>query len=148
MSDLEDMVAAVAEDHYARFYPLGRRPDLFIEGALRLLHQHRLPPDAYAAANNCEGMALGQQSEWQRTLWQALRGLYLLKSRQHLLQMRKADAFASQVAAAFGLREEAEIIRQIDEVGAIRPDEYEAQQREDEIARNRRKPPRRKLYDM
>jgi hypothetical protein len=145
MSDLEDMVAAVAEDHYARFYPLGRRPDLFIEGARKILHQPGLLADAYAAANNCEGVAVGQQSEWQRALWQALRGLYLQKSRPHPLQMQKAEAFASTVSAAFTLSAEAE---NIDAVGAMRPDEYEAREREDEIERLRPKPPRRPLYPV
>jgi hypothetical protein len=148
MSDLEDMVAAVAEDHYARFYPLCRRPDLFVEGARKILHQPGLLADAYAAANNCEGVAVGQQSEWQRALWQALRGLYLQKSRPHPLRMQKAEAFASTVSAAFTLSAEAEIIRHIGEVGAMRPDEYEAREREDEIERLRPKPPRRPLYPV
>jgi hypothetical protein len=148
MSELDDMVAAVAEDHYARFYPLGRRPDLFIEGARKILHQTGLLADAYAAANDCEGVAVGQQSEWQRTLWQALRGLYLQKSRPHALQMQRAEAFASVVSAAFALAAEAEIIRHIGEVGAMRPDEYQAREREDEFERHRRKPPRRPLYQV
>ena len=112
------------------------------------MHQPGLLADAYGAANNCEGVAVGQQSEWQRALWQALRELYLQKSRPHPLQMQKAEAFASTVTAAFTLSVEAEIIRHIDAVGAMRPDEYEAREREDEIERLRPKPPRRPLYPV
>jgi hypothetical protein len=148
MSDLDDLVAAVGEDHYARFYPTGSRPDLFIEGLHKTLHRLGLLPDAYAAANNCEGVPRRLQTELQLTLWQALRGLYLQKSKPHPLQMPKAEAFASTLANAFTFAAEAEIMRHIGEVGLVAPDQYAAQMAENEFEQQRRKPPRRALYPV
>jgi hypothetical protein len=86
------------------------------------------------------------QTELQATLWQALRGLYLQKSKPHPLQMQKAEGFASTIANAFTFAAEAEIMRHIGEVGLMAPEQYAAQVAEDEFEQQRRKPPRRALY--
>ena len=51
MSDLEDVVAAVADRHYTDFYPTGRGRDLFGCEMLGVLRRQGLLASAYDAAN-------------------------------------------------------------------------------------------------
>ena len=147
MSDLEDVVAAVADRHYADFYPTGRGRDLFGCEMLGVLRRQGMLASAYDAANACQVPPDdGQRSEFQQALWHALRDLYLQKSRPHPLQMTKAEAFAGTVVAEFTMATELEAVRRSEESGSLARAEYEAREREAEIARNRRRPPRRPIY--
>jgi hypothetical protein len=124
MSELEELVAALAADHCAMFYPARGWDDLYCAEMLKILNEPGLLADCYAAANNYQGVAVGPMSEWQQSLWQGLRGVYLQKSRQHPLQTQKAEAFASTGVRPFTLAREVEIVRRLDAVGPVRRDQH------------------------
>ena len=62
------------------------------------------------------------------------------------MQMTKAEAFAGTVVVEYTMAMELEAVRRSEESGSLARAEYEAREREAEIARNRRRPPRRPIY--
>jgi hypothetical protein len=151
MSDLVDIVREVAADYYLSL-PHSTRSGaaVFVDEMLKLL-MPELVTRARSAAGACEpDCVVENPTVLQEDLRSAIVDRYTRTARPHPRLADQAAAFAETIIVAFGPAQESSALGYARRMAAASEHLMRVEQarwREEEIARNRRKPPRRKLYD-
>jgi hypothetical protein len=152
MTDLVEVVASVAGDHYFSL-PLStssrREGDLFVGEMVGVLHKPGLLARVREAARDCEADPVLDPSTLQQNLRAALIDRFMAISRPHPRLADQAAAFADTIIAEYGLAVETAALKRARQLATAPSLEIErAREREAEIARNRPRPARRPLYPV
>jgi len=151
MSDLETVVREVAPDYYYSV-PNSTRSGVrvFLDDMLELLHTPGLVARAREAAGVCEAdYPVLNPTALQESLRAAIIDRYIRTVRQHPRLEDQAAAFADTIIAAYTPDRIEAALQRAARMSAASEHLIEIEQarwREMEIARNRRKPPRKAIY--
>jgi hypothetical protein len=150
MSDLETVMREVAPDYYF-LQPGSTRSGVraFVDDMFDFLQTPGLVPRAREAAQVCEAEPVRNPNVFQEILRAAVFDFYRRSVRPHPRLDDMAAAFADTIIAPFTLDRIETALRRAERLSAVSEHLWEverAREREAEIARNRRRPPRKPLY--
>jgi hypothetical protein len=149
---LEEVIKAVLVDHYIATAPQPATRQglaLFVNYMMDQLRGPGVMRNAADAASQCCAPWVGDATLLQQRLREALIDFYQHTARSHPRIEDQAHAFAETVIAELGPAVESVALRQVERLQHLSEIEWQYAQavaREDEIARNRRRPKRRALY--
>jgi hypothetical protein len=148
---IEEVIMAAVVDGYWETSPQPTRQGagIFVNYVMNHLRGLGVIPRAREAASRCSALCVENASLLQKRLREALVDFYKRAARPHPRIEDQARAFAETVIAEFGSMIESAAFRQVARLEHLSEVEWQYAQavaREEEIARNRRRPPRRPLY--
>ena len=148
---LEEVIKAVCVNFYWETVPQPTRQGagIFVNYLMDHLRGPGVMRNARDAASQCSGPWVENATLLQRRLREALVDFYKQSVRSHPRIEDQARAFAETVIAEVGPEVESAALRQVERLQHLSDIEWQYAQavaREDEIARNRPRPKRAKLY--
>ena len=149
---LVEIIWAVVVDHYiatAPQPPTRQGLALFANYLMDHLRSPGVMRNARDAASQCRTLWVENASLLQQRLREALVDFYKQSARPHPQIADQASAFAEAVIAEAGPMVESAALMQVERLQRLSEIEWQYAQavaREEEIARNRRRPKRRSLY--
>jgi hypothetical protein len=148
---IEEVIKAILADHYIATIPQATRQGLalFVNYLMNHLRGPGVMRNAWDAASQCSAPWVENATLLQRRLREALVDFYQHSARSHPRIEDQAHAFAETVIAELGPEVEGAALRQVERLQHLSEIEWQyaqAREREEEIARNRRRPRRRALY--
>jgi len=151
MTQIADVIGLIARSHY---FAIGGRPgdacQTFI-GALVEGVPLGAVNRAFEAATYCEAVSISGKTDLQTKMLNELERAYLSATKPHPLGKRKAECFAETLLPFFDAVAEQRALALAD--ASVRQSDSSrvhsaSLEREAEIERNRRRPPRRPLYPV
>jgi hypothetical protein len=148
---LEEVIKAVLVNFYWETVPQPTRQGagIFVNYLMDHLRGPGVMRNARDAASQCSAPWVDNATLLQRRLREALVDFYKQSARSHPRIEDQARAFAETVIAEVGPEVESAALRQVERLQHLSDIEWQYAQavaREDEIARNRPRPKRAKLY--
>ena len=148
---LEEVIKAVLVNFYWETVPQPTRQGagIFVNYLMDHLRGPGVMRNARDAASQCSAPSVENATLLQRRLREALVDFYKQSARPHPRIEDQARAFAETVIAEVGPEVESAALRQVERLQHLSDIEWQYAQavaREDEIARNRPRPKRAKLY--